>query len=53
VSRRDRAIAILLGLLLGIAIIVLFVLVGSEETIDAPSLENGGAAQERPARDDP
>ena len=48
-SRRDRAIAIALGLLLGIVIVVLFVFLGSEQTIDAPSVEGGGAAKQRPA----
>jgi len=45
----DRALALVLGLVLGIVIIVLFVFLGSEQTIDAPSLESGPAAEERPA----
>jgi hypothetical protein len=49
VSWPDRALALILGLVLGIVIIVLFVFLGSEQTIDAPSLESGGVAEERPA----
>jgi uncharacterized membrane protein required for colicin V production len=51
VSWRDRALGVVLGLVLGIVIIVLFVFLGSEQTIDAPSLENGGAVEERPGRE--
>jgi ABC-type Mn2+/Zn2+ transport system permease subunit len=40
----DRAIGIVLGILLGIAIILLFLFLGSRETIDEPSL-SGGATQ--------
>ena len=40
----DRAIGIVLGILLGIAIILLFLFLGSRSTIDEPSL-NGGPAQ--------
>jgi ABC-type Mn2+/Zn2+ transport system permease subunit len=40
----DRAIGIVLGILLGIAIILLFLLLGSRDTIDEPSL-SGGATQ--------
>lgn len=38
-SRRDRAIGIAAGIVLGLAIVVLFVFLGSEQTIDAPSIE--------------
>lgn len=43
-SRGDRAIAILLGLILGVGIVTAFVFLGSEGTIDSPSLggEPGG-----------
>jgi hypothetical protein len=41
----DRAIGIVLGILLGIAIILLFLFLGSRETIDEPSLSGGGATQ--------
>jgi hypothetical protein len=37
----DRAIGIALGVLLGIAIILLFLFLGSRDTIDEPSLSNG------------
>jgi hypothetical protein len=47
--RRDRVIGIVLGLILGIAAIVLFVFLGSEETIDAPSIQNSSPPVERPA----
>jgi hypothetical protein len=40
----DRAIGIALGVLLGIAIILLFLFLGSRSTIDEPSL-SGGATQ--------
>lgn len=40
----DRAIGIALGILLGIAIILLFLFLGSRNTIDEPSL-SGGATQ--------
>jgi hypothetical protein len=40
----DRAIGIALGILLGIAIILLFLFLGSRDTIDEPSL-SGGATQ--------
>src|SRR5215212_9888723 len=41
-SRGDRVIAILLGLILGVGIVTAFVFLGSEGTIDSPSL--GGQA---------
>ncbi|HEU4979893.1 MAG TPA: hypothetical protein VFT14_01675, partial [Solirubrobacterales bacterium] len=34
----DRLIGILLGILLGLAILLAFLFLGSEETIDAPSI---------------
>ena len=40
----DRAIGIVLGVLLGLAVILLFLFLGSRTTIDAPSL-SGGATQ--------
>lgn len=43
----DRLIGIVLGLLLGIAIVVAFVFLGSGETIDAPSLSGDEPAQEQ------
>jgi hypothetical protein len=40
----DRAIGIFLGIVLGIAIILLFLFLGSRSTIDQPSI-SGGPAQ--------
>ena len=37
----DRAIGILLGILLGIAVILIFLFIGSRSTIDEPSLSTG------------
>jgi hypothetical protein len=45
VSRGDRAIGIILGLALGIAIVAIFVFVFSEETIDSAGLEGGSGTQ--------
>jgi hypothetical protein len=45
----DRAIGIGLGLILGIVAVVLFVFLGSEETIDDPDIDRGPAPIERPA----
>jgi hypothetical protein len=39
----DRAIGIALGILLGIAIILLFLFLGSRDTIDEPSLSGESA----------
>jgi hypothetical protein len=49
-SRSDRAIGIVLGILIGIAALILFVFFGSSGSIDAPSLDTGSQAPvERPA----
>jgi len=49
-SRTDRAIGILLGILIGIAALILFVFFGSSGSIDAPSLDAPPPAPvERPA----
>ena len=37
----DRLIGILLGILLGLAILLAFLFLGSQETIDAPSISGG------------
>jgi hypothetical protein len=37
----DRAIGIALGILLGVAVILLFLFLGSRNTIDEPSLSGG------------
>jgi hypothetical protein len=42
VPRGDRVLGILLGLALGLAIVAIFVFVFSEDTVDAPSIDNGG-----------
>jgi hypothetical protein len=41
VHRGDRLIGIALGIVLGLAIVALFVFVFSEDTVDAPSLDEG------------
>jgi hypothetical protein len=45
---RDRIIGITLGLILGIVAVVLFVFLGSEDVIDAPSIDDS-PPMERPA----
>lgn len=42
---RDRAIGIVLGILLGLAVIILFLFLGSRSTIDEPSISGGAPAQ--------
>ena len=37
----DRAIGVLLGIALGIAVILLFLFLGSRNTIDEPSISGG------------
>jgi hypothetical protein len=49
VSWGDRAIGIGLGLIVGIAAVVLFVFLGSRETIDDPDIDRGSAPIERSA----
>lgn len=50
----DRAIGIALGILLGLAIVIAFVFLGSGGTIDAPSLSGGGQTQQQaPAKTTP
>jgi hypothetical protein len=53
VTRTDRAIGILLGVVLGIAIVVVFVFFGSEGTIDAPRISHGSTTSTAPARHKP
>ena len=48
-SRTDRAIGIILGLVIGILALILFVFFGSSGSIDAPSLDTPQAPVERPA----
>lgn len=47
-SRRDLAIGIGIGLLVGLAAVIAFVFLGSQSTIDAPSLDTPPAPQARP-----
>ena len=47
----DRAIGIALGLVIGIVAIILFVFLGSDDTIDAPSIDRGSQPIERQAGD--
>ena len=42
----DRAIGITLGVLLGLAIVIAFVFLGSGDTIDAPSLSGDETTQQ-------
>jgi hypothetical protein len=41
----DRVIGIAFGILLGLAVIVLFLFLGSRNTIDEPSLSGGATTQ--------
>jgi uncharacterized membrane protein required for colicin V production len=49
-SRGDRAFGIILGLIVGIAIVAVFVFVFSEDTIDSSQLETGGTERSQPER---
>ena len=40
-DRVDLAFGIVLGLVLGVLVVALFVFVFSEDTVDAPSIDNG------------
>ena len=40
-SRSDRLIGIAIGVALGLAIVAIFVFVFSEDTVDAPSIDEG------------
>ncbi len=42
----DRILGIVLGLVIGLAIVAVFVFVFSEETVDAPSIEDSAQQQE-------
>jgi hypothetical protein len=47
----DRLLGILLGIVLGAAILLAFLFLGSEDTIDDPSINNGPTqTQTQPAR---
>ena len=43
--RGDRLIGIVLGVLLGLAIVAIFVFVFSEDTVDAPSIDKGTSTE--------
>ncbi len=47
-TRGDRITGIVIGIALGIAIVAIFVFVFSEDTVDAPKI-NEGAPTEAPA----
>ena len=48
--RGDLLLGIALGIVLGLAILAVFVFVFSEDTVDAPSIDRGGQAEERTGR---
>ena len=48
-SRSDRLIGIVLGLLVGVAALILFIFLGSGSSIDAPSLDDP-PAQSQPVQ---
>ena len=49
-SRRlDWVVGIVLGIVLGLAVITAFLVFSSEDTIDAPSVDDGQPAREAPA----
>ena len=49
----DRAIGIVLGIVLGLAVIVLFLFLGSRNTIDEPSIGNNVPPQTQTAPQPP
>ena len=44
--RGDRVLGIVLGLALGLAIVAVFVFVFSEDTVDAPSIDQGAPTEQ-------
>jgi uncharacterized membrane protein required for colicin V production len=46
VRARDRAIGIVLGILLGLAVIILFLFLGSRDTIDSPDISGNSALEQ-------
>ena len=42
-------IGVVLGIVIGVAIVAVFVFVFSEETVDAPQIDEGGPPAEAPA----
>jgi hypothetical protein len=49
----DRALGIALGILLGLAVIFLFLFLGSRSTIDEPSISGGATTQTQTQPDSP
>ncbi len=49
-SRGDRALGIVLGIIVGIAIVAVFVFVFSEDAIDSSQLETGQSERSQPER---
>jgi hypothetical protein len=49
VPKSDRLLGILIGIALGLAIVAIFVFVFSEDTVDAPKINNGSAPATQPA----
>jgi uncharacterized membrane protein required for colicin V production len=45
-SRGDRALGIVLGILVGLAIVAVFVFVFSEDTIDSSQIEGSGGHEQ-------
>jgi hypothetical protein len=52
-SGRDRMIGIVLGLLIGVAAVIIFVFAGGSGNIDAPSLDQPGAPESSAAEAPP
>jgi hypothetical protein len=49
-SRSDRLIGILLGLIVGIVAVILFVFVGGSGSIDEPSIDSSTPVQQEQAQ---
>jgi hypothetical protein len=45
-SRGDRLFGIVLGLVIGVAIVAVFVFVFSEDTVDAPKIDQGAPTEQ-------
>jgi uncharacterized membrane protein required for colicin V production len=48
VRARDRAIGIVLGILLGLAVVILFLFLGSRSTIDTPDISGNSPPAQTP-----
>jgi hypothetical protein len=46
VRARDRAIGIVLGIVLGLAVVILFLFLGSRSTIDTPDISGGSTLEQ-------